>query len=356
MPPKRIQISPSWVFTDDAGNRIDPHLFRLLAVIRHQHKLTEATRQIGVSYRHGWNLIRNWSTFFGSDLVKLERGRGASLTPLGEKLLWAEQRASARFNPQMENLASELNVDIQRILNHSSPLLQIHASYGYAVALLPTFDYSFQLDIQYKSPLQALQALNSGSCDMAGFPLPAQVRIERLLQDYARLLDRATHRIVHLVTRHLGLHVQPNNPKAILRIDDLARDDVRFVNRDTRSGTRAMLDQLLLNSNVQPHQVNGYQNEEFTHSAVAAYVASDMADTAFGVEPAARQFGLDFVPVTTEDYLLVCHRDSLEKTAVQQLLDFIRGDTFSNAVQQLPGYSADGCGTIKTVDEVFGAT
>ena len=47
---------------------------------------------------------------------------------------------------------------------------------------------------------------------------------------------------------------------------------------------------------------------EFTHAAVAAYVASGMADVSFGVEAAARQFGLDFVRILTEDYFFVCKR------------------------------------------------
>ena len=44
--------------------------------------------------------------------VRMARGRGAQLTTLGEKLLWAEQRSDASLFPQLDNVASELNLEI----------------------------------------------------------------------------------------------------------------------------------------------------------------------------------------------------------------------------------------------------
>jgi hypothetical protein len=67
----------------------------------------------------------------------LRQGRGATLSPLGEKLVWAQARARARLLPQLENIASELNLELSRALAEHSPTLRIHASYGYAVAQLP---------------------------------------------------------------------------------------------------------------------------------------------------------------------------------------------------------------------------
>ena len=94
---------------------------------------------------------------------------GTGLTPIGEQLVWAEQRVMARLKPQMDNLASEINIELHRALSDVSPLLRLHASHGYAVALLPDYAKGFQLDFQYQSPLDALSALNLGACDMVGF-------------------------------------------------------------------------------------------------------------------------------------------------------------------------------------------
>ncbi|MFX8653285.1 substrate-binding domain-containing protein, partial [Acinetobacter baumannii] len=77
----------------------------------------------------------------------------------------------------------------------------------------------------------------------------------------------------------------------ITSLEDLANTRARFVNRDHDSGTRRLFDQLLAQQQIDEARINGAQQMEFTHAAVAAYVASGMADAAFGVEAAAKQFG-----------------------------------------------------------------
>ena len=109
---KRIQIEPAWSFTDEAGNRLDPQLFGLLHAVHQSGKLTTAAAEAGISYRHAWNLLNKWADFFGVELVEMQKGRGARLSPLGDKLLWAEQRVAARLGPQLESLGSELNLEI----------------------------------------------------------------------------------------------------------------------------------------------------------------------------------------------------------------------------------------------------
>ena len=347
MTTKRIRIDPCWTFRDEAGNSLDPQLFKLLAEIHQHQKLTAAAKAAGISYRHGWNLLNKWADFFGTGLVKLEKGRGATLTPLGEKLLWAEQRVMARFQPQMASLASELNVEIQKALVNLTPLLRIQASHGYAVALLPDACNTLQLDLQYSSPLEALAALNRDSCDIAGFHMPRGIVIPQLMQRYKELLKPRSHKIIRFISRQQGLMLRKGNPLQIVSLTDLARPDVRFINRQEDSGTRALFDQLISNAGMAAAEINGYNNREFTHSAVAAYIASDMADAGFGVQQAAHQFGLSFIPVCTEDYLLVCHQQSLKKAAVNEFIDIIKSDTFAAKVQNLAGYKSEMCGSIE---------
>ena len=97
--------------------------------------------------------------------------------------------------------------------------------------------------------------------------------------------------------------------------------------------------------------INGAQQMEFTHAAVAAYVASGMADASFGVEAAARQFGLDFIRLLTEDYFFVCRRAFLETEPMQRVLDVMKGREFHTAVGALPGYVAASTGSVSTVQE-----
>jgi molybdate-binding protein len=69
------------------------------------------------------------------------------------------------------------------------------------------------------------------------------------------------------------------------------------------------------------------------------------------VEAAARQFGLDFVRLLTEDYFFVCRRAFLETEPMQRLLGVMKGYKFHKAVATLPGYVAVNAGSVSSVPE-----
>jgi len=351
----QIEIRPAWVFRDTAsGRHLDPQLFVLLEAIHESGKLTLAARRADMSYRHAWNTIGKWSDFFGTPLVLLEKGRGARLSALGEKLLWAQARARARLSPQLENLASELNLEIKRALAQGNAVLRLHASYGYAVAELPELlreHPGVELDLQYLPASDALASLARGACDLAGFHVPEGTLGTRALELYGQWIDRRAHRLVYLVRRQQGLYLQPGNPRKVRGLADLRR--VRFVNRNRGSGTRLLLDTLLEQSGIDVKSIEGFANEEYTHAAVAAYVASGMADTGMGVEPPAREFKLDFLPLAAERYFLIAREDAFEWPSVQALLALLRGPGFKARVAGLPGYSAERSGELTSVDEAF---
>jgi molybdate-binding protein len=149
----------------------------------------------------------------------------------------------------------------------------------------------------------------------------------------------------------MGLMVKRGNPLKIGALKDLVDTKARFVNRDHDSGTRTLFDQLLALHKIDEAKINGAQQMEFTHAAVAAYVASGMADAAFGVEAAAKQFGLDFVRLLTEDYFFVCRRSFLDTEPMRRVLNVMKGQAFHTAVAQLPGYVAANPGAVSTVKE-----
>jgi hypothetical protein len=66
----------------------------------------------------------------GGHQVAMQRGKGAQLTPLGHTLLWAEKRTEASLFPQLENIASELNIEIGRALRASSDRPSQCTEYG----------------------------------------------------------------------------------------------------------------------------------------------------------------------------------------------------------------------------------
>jgi len=121
---------------------------------------------------------------------------------------------------------------------------------------------------------------------------------------------------------------------------DLARSGARFVNRQRGSGTRTLFDRLLKADKLRAIDISGYQNEEFTHLAVAATIAGGGADAGFGIRAAAVQFGLPFVRLERETYYLACREDRPDTGHISRLVTFLRSAEFKAVCAALPGYDA----------------
>ena len=158
----------------------------------------------------------------------------------------------------------------------------------------------------------------------------------------------STSVVMTLVIREQGLIVPRRNPKRIETLADLTRPDVRFINRQPGAGTRVLLDYKLAKLGLAPARIAGYGREETTHMAVAAAVASGLADTGLGVKSAAKALGLGFVPVEREEYDLVFHRDFFESETGQRLVEVIRSAAFKRAVERLDGYDTTPTGRLKS--------
>lgn len=342
-----IDIRPVWRFTVDGAERdLDLLLIALLEALLAEGKLTRAAAGAGISYRHAWNLIAQWQAFLGAPLVTRSRGKGTVLTPLGEKLLWAGRRARDSLAPQLANLAGECAGALNESLHARGPALAIHASHDFALAALAPFaaDAGLVLDVQCRGSFAAIAALQRGECDLAGFHVPDGPMGFLLARGYAQCLSGGPFRLVALAARTQGFIVRRGNPKAIATVADLARPGVRMVNRQRGSGTRALLECLLSQARVDRARLEGYGLEEITHGAVAALVAGGQADAGFGVEAAAVQYGLDFVPHCRERYYLVARTASLRRTAPRRLLAILKSPAFRALVNALPGYEAQGSG------------
>ncbi|MCH8533117.1 MAG: helix-turn-helix transcriptional regulator [Natronospirillum sp.] len=347
---RKLTIQPAWLFHADEQHSFDRTMFTLLRGIHSTGKLTEAAREAHISYRHAWNLLNRWEAFFGLPLVSMRKGQGTRLSALGETLLWAEQRLQARLGPQTESMASELNMELQQLLEGAHPVLRVHASHGYAVALLPTFRDQLELNLQYCSPTDALTALNRGDCDIAGFHLPTDQSFgQHIFNTYKHLLDADQHCVIRFITRQQGLMMRDQMDPPISSLTDLTRPALRFINRQKDSGTRALLNLLLKKANIDGQDIQGFEREEYTHTAIAAYIASNMADAGFGVEAAARQFGLGFLPLAKEHYLMICRKDRLSDEKLQRFLGLLKSPAFIEAVNALPGYQPNRCGEVEAL-------
>ncbi len=352
----RIDIETIWRFRKPGSRQPTSVMIGFLKDINETGKLTLAASRNQLSYRHAWSLVNDWSAFFGVPVVERSKGKGTKLTAFGEKLVWAGERLEARLGPQLENLAQELATELQELLPSHPAIIRVHASHGFAVSKLREMlnaTAGTTIDLRYVSNQTSLVSLAHNTCDLAGVHLPrGELRVHSV-EACREWVDDRVHRVIGFATREMWLMVKPGNPLRITTLEALINPAIRFVNRDQDSGTGLLFDQILGQHKISPAQINGYEQIEFTHAAVAAYVASDMADVAFGVEAAARQFGLDFVRLLTEDYYFVCRETLLDQEPMRQVLSILRGAEFHDALIKLPGYASADTGTIKSVSDVF---
>lgn len=194
--------------------------------------------------------------------------------------------------------------------------------------------------------LGGLVALRRGEAHLAGSHLLDPQTGEFNLPYIRQYLPETPVTLVEWVGRIQGLLVKKGNPLQIHGLEDLTRPEVRFVNRQRGAGTRVLLDYHLERLGIDPAQVQGYDQEEYTHLAVAAAVASGRADCGLGVMAAAQALDLDFIPLFSERYQLVIPTVYYESELLRPLRDLMQDETFRRSVQGLPGYTVENMGQI----------
>jgi putative molybdopterin biosynthesis protein len=202
------------------------------------------------------------------------------------------------------------------------------------------------LSSSHVGSLGGLIAVKKGFCHLAGSHLLDPEDGSYNKSYIAKHLPDRGIQLVNLSFREQGFIVRPGNPKGIREVADLTRDGVSFVNRQPGSGTRILLDLELRQAEITPQAVAGYENDEYTHMAVAAAVLSGRADAGLGIFAAAKALGLEFVPLVTEQYDLVIPTEQLETPALRALLETIRTDRFKRRVEAIGGYDVSRAGEI----------
>jgi len=266
-------------------------------------------------------------------ITSLVRADGIAILPRGSQGL----PAGAEVNVRLYRSPSELERTIFAIGSHDITLdlmAQFLAQHGRRLA-------SANVGSQ-----GGLVALRRGEAHLAGSHLLDAETGEYNLRYIRQYLPGIPVTVVALVGREQGLLVRRGNPKDIHSLQDLTRADVTFVNRQRGAGTRVLLDYHLAQMQVSPQAIRGYNQEEYTHLAVAAAVASGRADCGLGIAAAAQALELDFIPLFQERYDLVIPQEYFESELLAPLLDLLHQAAFRKAVAALPGYDVSPMGTI----------
>ncbi len=331
---------------EQRGASLGSPLFDLLSSVRESGSIQHAAKDLGCSYRFLWGALKKWESVLNEPLIVWSRGQRATLTPFAERLLWAERRARTRMQPHIEALRADLARVLADARDERQQVLTVAASHGLALPILQQVAASsaaLHLDIRFQGSIDSLRALNDGQCVVAGFPVPAlqEGAAPTFVKALQPLFKPGLHMLIGCVRRRQGLMLRREHAGLVRGFGDLVGLPLRFANRQVGSGTRLLVDHLMHEAGLAQQTLPGdAEHIEETHVAVAASIASGLADVGLGIEAAAAEFGLHFVPLVEEDYFLVCLKPSLQHPAVQRLCAVLAGPEWRARLAVLPGYTA----------------
>ncbi|MGB9586100.1 MAG: substrate-binding domain-containing protein [Anaerolineales bacterium] len=194
-----------------------------------------------------------------------------------------------------------------------------------------------QLVILAVGSLNGLINLRQGVCQMAGAHIFDSYSREYNIPTLNHLFPDRSLRVITLAQRVQGLIVATGNPKGVCGIEDLIRPDIRIVNRNEGSGTRLWFDAELKRLGIAAPNISGYDRQLYTHIQIARSIQDGVADAALGLQAAADQYGLGFIPLFEERYDLVFPNES--QNILYPILDFLASSQFRRQSHTLSGYN-----------------
>ncbi len=290
------------------------------------------------------------------DLKEIKPLRRATLFNRAENFLL--ESFSAGYSQNEVELAMRMALDRWRVVNteiqtDTANVIRYAGSNDIAIAwmsahfseILP----NFQLSLQFGGSLSGLIALAEGKTDMAGSHLWDEDSRDYNKSYVERILPGKKVALVTLAYRQLGLIVPRENPLNISSLNDLKRPEIRFVNRQSGSGTRVWLDSRLRDLSIATSPIHGYNNEKLSHTDVARSIVDGLANTGIGLKAAANAFDLGFVGLTSEHFELVIPAKILQRPAVKDFVEWLATKEAQSAVAAIEGYAASQTGQVRWI-------
>lgn len=338
------RLGIEWDFGPDAPAGIG-RLLLLLAAIEATGSIAGAARQNGLSYRNAWGLINAWQGYFGQTLISTARASGSTLDDFARQLLAVDRDARQSLAAALHTASQPMRALPLQSSGGVSGALRIAASHD---PLLNDLIRQLRHDggsatLSTHGSLESLLALAARRCDIAGFHCPIGELGRDIWTLYLAQHGLPRLRLLGFARRTQGLILARGNPRGVCGLSDLSRADLRFVHRQPGAGTRLAFDQLARQAGLDTRALNE-GDEEHTHAAVAALIASDEADAGLGLEAFARRLGLEFLPLFEEMYFLALRDGPASRRTLDVLGSLLRQPDWQVRAQDMSGYSLDDAG------------
>ena len=191
---------------------------------------------------------------------------------------------------------------------------------------------------------RALQLLADGWVHAAGLHYAGDDADENIRQ--VRHFDpNGNWQVLRFTRWEQGWMIRPTAQKTFRGIADLTNKKIRFINRESGSGTRHWLERQLTRAGLKPSSVRGYTEECTSHWECARALLENRADVAIGPRAVASVFGLNFQSTLEVAFDLVVPKSYLDHPRLQALLQHVRSRNFQKEIETLSGYHAGEAGT-----------
>jgi putative molybdopterin biosynthesis protein len=255
--------------------------------------------------------------------------------PQGTEGYEAGETVEVRLLSSEENLRNTLVV-----IGSHDPLLDELAN------MLHTDDRALYMSSSHVGSMGGIMALRRGEAHAAGCHLLDTASGEYNRSFLKKYFPKGGVHLLRCVGRQQGLMLQKGNPLGLAAFEDIAREGVRYVNRQKGSGTRILTDYLCGTHGIDTEKIYGYEREELTHTSVAAQIASGTGDAGMGIYSAAKLYELDFLPVCVEEYDLIVPDYAWDTPMVRQLVATMKSAAFRDKLTEMGGYTVDAPGEI----------
>lgn len=328
----RIEVRPTLIVKTQGDRKSSVDLIwlsQLLKDIGRGSSLVVASKKSGTSYRGAWGKLNQVEEALGMPLITRTKGHGSILTEFGNFLIQFIGDMQAGYTEHGNLYQDILLKEVKKIQKAESVRWKFFSSSDSVIQKAVSDVDGIELKITGSG--ESLERLLNKEAHIAGYHVSDQKSSKAI---YQRLAKNDIE-IYPVMKRTQGLIVKKGNPLHIRSLEDLTGKKVRFINRQIGSGTRLLLDTLLMEEGVDPTDINGYLAEEFTHSAVANAILAGKADVGLGVKNIALENGLGFVPLRDEIFFIAMHQEMAKQTEASKLIRKIR-----SASGETPGYKA----------------
>ncbi len=337
-------IHVSIFFEVDGRRALDESLVKLLLLIDEYGSILAAARAMRLPYSRAWESITRAESLLGVRLVESKRGSvagGTKLTKECKELINEYLKKYKRFTGEDFRRAAEREFRIPDLtyMGSHDPGVEILSGIIRSSGILE------DIELSWVGSGLGLMALSLGEADVVGAHLYDPETGTYNVPYLRKYLLQGRSALIKGYEREIGFVTSKEFRGVRKLIKALIDGEITLINRQPGSGTRTLLDYLLIKfskNSLTPLElskaIKGYGKEVNTHTEVVKSVALGEAEAGLCIRWAAQQYNLRFISIGWERFDFITLRDELRTPGIKAFLDTLRSEEFIKAITELPGY------------------